>query len=282
MAYPYIPGYPGHTSGTQKTVNRIVIHGTVSPTVKGGARSVARYFQSSGAGGSAHYIVDPGEVVRCYSESTICWHAPPNAGSIGIELCDPQAGSSSRWSNVAHEAMLKLAAKLTREVAARHGVPLRRLSVADLKAGRKGICGHVDVSNAFRQTNHTDPGAGFPWAHFMQLVTGSSVPVPPTPQEDDMPTPEQLWNRKWSKSDSPVNGWEMDSIIANSNARLRNVESKLNALAAKAGVDVDEAAIARGVLAGLTPDAIAQSVVDALPADLATQVLDGLKTRLEA
>jgi hypothetical protein len=181
MAYPYIPGYPGHTSGTQKTVSRIVIHATVSPTVKGGARSVARYFQSSGAGGSAHYIVDPGEIVRCYSESTVCWHAPPNSGSIGIELCDPQKGASSRWGDGGHEAMLKLAAKLTREVAARHKIPLKRLTVADLKAGRKGICGHVDVSNAFRQTNHTDPGTGFPWAHFMDLVTGSA-PV----QEDDM------------------------------------------------------------------------------------------------
>lgn len=192
MAYPFIgTSYHG---GTQKTVSRIVIHGTVSPTVKGGARAVARYFQSPKTGGSAHYVVDPGEIVQCVKEGTVAYHAPPNTGSIGIELCDPQKGSAARWGDSGHEAMLKLAARLTREIAARHGIPLKRLSVADLKAGRKGICGHVDVSNAFRKTDHSDPGTGFPWAHFMDLVTGTSAPQPQ--QEDTLQPVVDLGMRK--------------------------------------------------------------------------------------
>lgn len=183
-----IAGNPNHTSGTQRSVTRIVIHATVSPCVTGGAQAVAKYFQSKKAGGSAHYVVDPREIVRCYDESAICWHAPPNTGSIGIELCDPQKGPAARWQDDDHQAMLKLAAGLVRRVAARWDVPLRRLSVADLKAGRHGICGHVDVSNAFRQTDHSDPGDGFPWAAFMDLVKGDQPE--PTPDEDDNPVPE--------------------------------------------------------------------------------------------
>lgn len=45
-------------------------------------------------------------------------------------------------------------------------------------------------------------------------------------------------------------------------------------------VDVDEAAIVHGVLTGLSPAALAAAVVEALPPELAEQVLDGLRDRL--
>lgn len=163
--------------GSQTTVARIVIHATVSPCKRGGARSVAAYFQSAGAGGSAHYIVDPGETVACVREETVAYHSPPNTGSIGVELCDPQKGPSARWADDDHEAMLLRAALLVREIASRWDVPLTRLTVAQVKAGKHGICGHVDVSNAFHQTDHSDPGSAFPWDHFMRLVREEAPPV---------------------------------------------------------------------------------------------------------
>lgn len=234
MAYPSIPGYSGHTSGTQTAVNRIVIHATVSPCVKGGARNVARYFQSSGAGGSAHYVVDPGEIIRCYAETTVTWHAPPNAGSIGIELCDPQKGTAARWADADHEAMLRLAAKLVREVAARWKVPLARLSVADLKAGKRGICGHVDVANAWHKTDHGDPDiAGpFPWTRFMSLVTS---------EELDMDAAE-VNKAVWTKDTIPAPDgsttnptWQAQSYLVDTNKRLRHVETLLGEVLARLG-----------------------------------------------
>jgi N-acetyl-anhydromuramyl-L-alanine amidase AmpD len=159
--------------GKQTSVNRIVIHGTVSPCVKGGAHGVANDFHMTSRDASAHYVVDPRQIVQCLTERTIGFHAPPNTGSIGIELCDPQRGPSARWQDANHEAMLRLAAQLVREVAARWKVPLVKLSAAELQTGRHGLCGHVNVSQAFHKTNHTDPGTGFPWAHFMSLVAGS-------------------------------------------------------------------------------------------------------------
>lgn len=171
--------------GSQTSVTRIVIHATVSPCVEGGARAVARYFQSAGAGGSAHYTVDPGEVVASVRESVVAYHAPPNTGSIGIELCDPQKGPASRWGDDSHQAMLRRAAVLVRQVAARWDVPLRRLTVEQVRAGKRGVCGHVDVSNAFGQTDHSDPGRGFPWDEFMHLVNDAR---PATPRPISNPT----------------------------------------------------------------------------------------------
>jgi N-acetyl-anhydromuramyl-L-alanine amidase AmpD len=170
MSRPFIQAR--NHGGTQTTVRRIVIHGTVSPCVKGGARNVANDFHTTHRDASAHYVVDPGHIIQCLHERTIGFHAPPNTRSIGIELCDPQKGSSARWKDANHEQMLHLAAQLVREVAARWRVPLVRLSTAEVKANRHGICGHVDVTNAFRMGTHIDPGTAFPWTHFMNLLGG--------------------------------------------------------------------------------------------------------------
>jgi N-acetylmuramoyl-L-alanine amidase CwlA len=84
--------------GTQTSVTRIVIHGTVSPCVKGDARNVATDFHTTHRDASAHYVVDPNQIIQCLTVRTIGFHAPPNTGSIGIELCDPQKGGRRRPS----------------------------------------------------------------------------------------------------------------------------------------------------------------------------------------
>lgn len=182
MAYTFVQA--ARHGGTQGSVNRVVIHCTVSPT-RDYADNIANYFRTTDRPASAHYVVDQARIVQCLRETTIGYHAPPNTGSVGIELCDPQKGSTARWQDVDHQAMLRLAAGLTREIAARWGVPLRKLSASDLRAGKRGICGHVDVSDAWHLTDHGDPGAGFPWGQFMDLVTG---------QEDDV-SAEDVWTK---------------------------------------------------------------------------------------
>jgi hypothetical protein len=157
--------------GRQGTINRIVIHGTSSACKLGGARGNASWFQNRAARGSAHYVVDPGEIVQCVPEDRVAAHAPPNTGSIGYELCDPNAGPPGRWYDANHVAMLKLAAPHVRDCARRHGIPLVWLSVADLKAGKRGITSHNNVTQAFHQSTHTDP-VGFDAPYFMAMVTG--------------------------------------------------------------------------------------------------------------
>ena len=170
MAYQYIKARKH--SGAQKRIDRIVIHCTVSPTGRGWARKIANYFQSPSAGGSAHYVVDAGEIVQCLPDDVIAWHAPPNSGSIGIELCDWQKGKASRWQDDEHQSMLRLAAPLVRRLAEKYDVPLVWISPAGLKAGHRGICGHVDVSRAWGQTDHGDPNMGglFPKIQFMNMI----------------------------------------------------------------------------------------------------------------
>jgi len=198
---PYVGPAKFHGTRSNKPLRRVVIHGTVSPCAPGGARSIAAYFRKTVTRpSSAHYVVDPGEVVQVVFDSWVAYHAPPNSGSIGVELCDPVAGSPARWKDANHVAMLARAAHLVAGLCLAYGIPLRKVGPAGLRIGRRGICGHVDVSNAWHQTTHTDPGAGFPWDQFMALVKeeakkirdaqSPSGPVSPPPPPVDPGKPE--------------------------------------------------------------------------------------------
>lgn len=158
-------------------LTRIVIHCTVSPCVAGGRYTIAKIFNNpAGRTASAHYIVDPEAAVQDVGDSKVAEHAPPNPHSIGIELCDPlisqawDKAHAGRWNDALHQSMLHRAARITARLALAYGVPIHKLTVAELKAGKHGICGHVDVSNAFHETTHWDPGPAFPWVEFLDRV----------------------------------------------------------------------------------------------------------------
>jgi N-acetylmuramoyl-L-alanine amidase CwlA len=174
MSYtPPSPRYLGpaaHTSGPgNKPINRIVLHSTVSPCVPGGAEQIASYFRSQSAGGSAHYVVDPSEVVQVVYDDVIAWHAPPNGHSLGIEMCDMPSQSMERWNDQNHVKLLKRAARLTAELCLAYDVPPFYVPASKLVTGGRGVTTHNDVSEAFHQSTHWDPGA-WPRRLFMRTV----------------------------------------------------------------------------------------------------------------
>jgi N-acetyl-anhydromuramyl-L-alanine amidase AmpD len=107
-----------------------------------------------------------------------CW-AAMNANDWGQHgCCCTPSGASSGWSRdtwLAHPNMLAACGAWLAEEAARYGIPLTKISAGDINAGRKGVCGHGDVSAAGAGGSHTDPGGQFPWD---VVLSGSSAPVP--------------------------------------------------------------------------------------------------------
>ena len=206
---PYV-GPAAHTSsGSNKPITRVVIHSTVSPCKEGQARATAAYFRSQGASGSAHYVADPSEVVQVVFDGVIAWHAPPNPNSIGLEFCDVPGKSESqkapvgRWSDRDHAPMLSRGARLVAQLCLAYGIPIRKVGPVGLKLGRKGICGHIDVSRAFGQSTHWDPG-NFPWKQFIAMVRreaealkrGTAAPTPAKrePKPEPAPVPSHWQN----------------------------------------------------------------------------------------
>lgn len=206
MSEPRITRQAAHVSaGSNLPIYRIVIHATCpnlgysAASAAGTAAGTAGYFTSASSGGSAQYIEGVDREDHCVADAVIAWHAPPNRHSIGIEIT-ADGGNASAFNPISHAytraqwlspevwpAVVRAASR-TRELCLRLGVPLALLTAADLVAGKHGICGHDDVSAAFGQTNHSDPGPNFPWAEFMALVMGNTIPtpVPPIPSEEIM------------------------------------------------------------------------------------------------
>lgn len=214
MSEPPITLRAAHDSGTGNAPpTRIVIHATCpnvgypNASAAGTALGTARYFQSQSAGGSAHYVCDGVSEQHCVPDNVVAWHAPPNAHSIGIEICAeggdyPKSYTRAQWlSDAVWPGVLRAAAR-TRELCDRYGVPMVKLSPADLAAQRHGICGHVDVSNAFKQSTHSDPGPAFPWAEFMAAVTG---------KQGDNVSAADVWN---TPLDNPYTAKSGDTMPA--------------------------------------------------------------------
>jgi hypothetical protein len=214
MTYPYV-GPVAHDSGNGNLpVIRVVVHCTAGGADATGASGTARYFRMEEATGSAHAIADNDETLTCAYDTVVCWHAPPNPHSLGIELCCTLSNQGKgHWALANHVAMMKRGAKWVAEKCIKHKIPVRKLTVAQVRAGYKGICGHGDVTLAFGQSSHTDPERYFPWDQFMGFVQDAYDAIlspAPTPQpEEDM----ALTEAEWVKMDALVDKSISDYFI---------------------------------------------------------------------
>lgn len=178
MAHKFVQAKWFHAGGNTP-VKRIVIHDMEMPEKGTTAESCAAYFARGDRQASAHFCVDSDSVVQCVRTSDIAYHAPPNTGSVGIEHAGYANQGAAGWADAFSESMLHVSATLCAELCREHDVPPVWLSIADLKAGRRGITSHNNVSKAFGRSTHTDPGPTFPTDHYIALVRAALVGAAP-------------------------------------------------------------------------------------------------------
>jgi hypothetical protein len=156
--YPGIAAYsqsPNYTSG-RSTYEFVVIH-----TMQGSYAGSRSWFLNSSSNVSAHYLVrsSDGQITQMVSHGDTAWHAQCyNSRSIGIEH-EGYVQDPALWYT---DAMYTESAKLTRYIADRHGIA----------KDRTHIIGHVEVAPNCNTGGHTDPGSGWNWTKYMNLVTG--------------------------------------------------------------------------------------------------------------
>lgn len=166
-----------YRKGGNLPVNRLVIHSMEHPEIPGTAKAVCQWFAGKTAPqASAHFNIDDKEIWGSVHEEDTAWHAPPNQHSIGIEHAGFAAQTVAEWSDPYSEAMLRLSARLAAGICARHGLPVAFVPAAGLLRGERGITTHAEVSKAWRQTDHSDPGPNFPMAHYLNLVREAAAP----------------------------------------------------------------------------------------------------------
>lgn len=176
--------------GRRDAVRLVAIHDMEAPENANTAENIAHYFETTTTQASAHDCIDNDSVVPCVRDEDEAWAAPgANRDGIQLELAGYASQTLDEWTDAYGRQLLDNAAQRTAQRCVKYGLPVRRLSVAQVKDGvSKGICGHVDVTNAFPAlgTGHTDPGPGFPWSYFLGLVRhykdeGTEKPPAPKP-----------------------------------------------------------------------------------------------------
>ena len=182
------------TKGRSNAIDVLVLHTMESPEKPDTAESVANWFAGSTAPqASAHYCIDDNSVVQCVQDKDVAWHAPgANHNGLGIEHAGRAAQAPGDWSDEYSTKMLEISAELVATKCQEYNIPVTWLTPADLAAGKRGITGHVQVSQAFKRSDHHDPGGNFPVQAYLALVRErmgeAHIPVHEHPSTDKAPT----------------------------------------------------------------------------------------------
>jgi hypothetical protein len=134
-----------------RRVKAVVLHVTNGTLV-----SAVTWFQRPGAQTSAHYVVraSDGLIVQMVDERDVAFHdACFNDESIGVEH-EGMTGDGARWFT---EAMYRSSARLVRDIARRHRLPLDRVHVL----------GHDEAPDC---SEHDDPGPSWDWDLYQRLL----------------------------------------------------------------------------------------------------------------
>ncbi len=162
-------GYPGakwsaaHSSNYSPAsrgasqIDFIVIH-----TTQGSYAGTISWFKNPSANVSSHYVVrsSDGEVTQMVDDSDIAWHdACFNTNTIGIEH-EGYVDAPKKWYT---QNLYQGSAKLSAWLCDKYGIP----------RDRKHILGHGEAPDC---STHTDPGSGWNWSLYMDLVKHGGMP----------------------------------------------------------------------------------------------------------
>lgn len=115
-------------------------------------------------------LVGTHRTLRANDDNYIPWAAMPTGNRLGLHLSFLAYAASSRQEWLDHSFQLDLAAAVVADWCTRYGIPPVKLTADEVRSGKRGICGHNEVSQAWHESDHTDPGAGFPWDEFITRV----------------------------------------------------------------------------------------------------------------
>ncbi|MCU1617207.1 MAG: Phage tail length tape-measure protein [Frankiales bacterium] len=177
---------PNYSSRNGTKVTGVVIHTAEGPT---DATNLGAYFAQAKVQASSHAGADDGKRVNYVDYVFEAWTLRNgNPWTDNLEMCGFAHWTRAEW--LAHPGMLQQAATWVAERCHARNVPPKRLTPADIKAGRRsGYFAHWDYTQATGDGTHWDVGTGFPWDVFDGLVQNAYNGTP----EDDMPlTPDDI------------------------------------------------------------------------------------------
>lgn len=184
----WIPAPLGNYAvGRPAGITNIIIHDT-----EGSYQSAIDRFADPTQGVSAHYTIRSadGDITQMVHEADTGFHAGNRAyndRSIGIEH-EGYAAHPQQWYT---DTMLQASARLVAAICVKYNIVPTHTGASP--GARGSIIGHADIPSEDGlhwggNDSHTDPGSGWPWSRYMQMVQSYLVPPTPVPAPALIPT----------------------------------------------------------------------------------------------
>lgn len=168
----------------------VVVHTTEGSEGEGSAEQLAAFLTRPGDrttasgsryGSSYHAVADTGQrVIPAVLDNRVAYSAP-GANTDGLHIVIPgKAGQTlGEWMAGSSRPAITTVAAYIWDMQDRYGIPARRLSVAQIRAGASGYCDHAAIAAAYGKTTHWDVGPNFPWAVLANDIATLGQPEPP-------------------------------------------------------------------------------------------------------
>lgn len=202
--------------------------------------------------------------------------------SENIEQCGWAHWTRDEW--LSRPQLLEATAAWLAERSAVRGIPLVRLSAADIRAHKPGVLGHGDYSVATGDGDHSDPGPNYPWddvlSRAQRIAAGGPASTNPggflMALNDQQQAEVYNWLHDIAGTVGSMNaylnfGGDGDKVTRdtyNSATQARNAAVQLTAMAGQQAS------------AAMTPDQLADAIAKAIPDDLADAVAKKLGEKL--
>lgn len=148
-------------------------------TTEGGdnARGVVEWQQKPESRSSYHVVIDrSGHSYRSNDDAFIPWAAGTTGNKYGLHVALAGRAAFTREQWLDRPQQLATLADYLRHTAPLNAIPLVKIGPADLRRDTgRGVCGHDDISKAWHEVDHWDPGPGFPWDHVLKLAGAQQV-----------------------------------------------------------------------------------------------------------
>ncbi len=175
--WPFVPARWFTDVAERRKVRLVVIHSMEAPEKGSTAENIARYFtdprdaKGKPVKASAHLCIDNDSIVQCVLDNDVAYAAPgANNDGIQLELAGFARQKRADWLDPYSTLVLENAANAAAQYCLKYNIPLQRLTNEQLKRGERGIIGHVQASQVYKKSDHSDPGTGFPWDYFIERV----------------------------------------------------------------------------------------------------------------